>query len=97
MLTRVSPLIWLWILALATGIVVISAYGLFGAPKHGVVNGILFSIENPSAVLDGQIIKEGDIVYGAKVVKIDRATVEFKRNGKRWKQWVGGPVSRHWK
>ena len=84
-------------MVLAAGIVVISAYGLFGTPKYGVVNGILFSIEKPSAVLDGQIIKEGDVVYGAKVVKIHRATVEFEKNGKRWRQWVGGPPSRNWK
>ena len=56
--------------------------------EMGIVTGILFSEENPSAVVDKNIVHEGDSVHGVKVVKIYKEEVEFEKAGKRWVQKV---------
>jgi hypothetical protein len=76
-------------LVIVAVIVVFSARGLFCPRRRGVVTGILYTIENSSAVIDWHVVKEAQTVYGATVVKIDRTEVEFEKNGKRWKQRVG--------
>ena len=64
--------------------------------QRGRVTGILYTIENSSAVIDGQVVYEGDEIYGVKVVKIDRRTVEFNKDHSRWKQKVREQPSPHW-
>lgn len=56
--------------------------------QMGIVTGILYSEENPSAVIDKDIVHEGDSVHGVKVVKIHQEEVEFEKAGKRWVQKV---------
>ena len=53
-----------------------------------IIKGILYSTDNPSAIIGNQIVHEGDKVSGATVVKIEKNSVEFKRNGQRWKQRI---------
>jgi len=54
-----------------------------------VVKGILYSASNPSAIIGSQIVHEGDKISGAiLVVKINKNSVEFERNGEKWKQGV---------
>jgi hypothetical protein len=50
------------------------------------LKGILYSEDNPSAIIDGKIVKEGDIINGIKVVKIHKDTVEFEKDGEKWTQ-----------
>lgn len=73
-------------------IVVVLAYIFWAKPEPGAVTGILYTPENSSinssAIIDGQVIKEGDTIYGVKVVKIHRTKVEFEKNRKRWQQGV---------
>ena len=57
-------------------------------PIKLVVNGIIYSLENPSAVVANQIVYEGDKVLGAAIVKINRDSVEFEMNGNKWTQKV---------
>ncbi len=52
------------------------------------VKGILFSADNPSAVVGTQIVHVGDIIAGATIVKINRKSVEFQKDGKTWTQSV---------
>ena len=54
----------------------------------GVVTGILYSEDNPSAVVDKDIVRQGDSIHGVKVVKIHKEQVEFEKAGKRWVQKV---------
>jgi hypothetical protein len=50
-----------------------------------VVTGIIFSAEQPSAVIvDGRILHEGDTIHGATVVKITEEHAELSRGDKRW-------------
>jgi hypothetical protein len=52
------------------------------------IKGILYSEENPSAIIGVDIVHEGDKVSGATVVKINPDSVEFEMNGKKWTQKV---------
>jgi len=41
-----------------------------------------------STMIDNQVLKEGDTIYGARVVKIYPKKVEFKKDGKCWTQRI---------
>ena len=102
MMSKINTVMWL--LAAVIVVVVMVGYYLWtakedavvGEPvttKRTVVAGTVYSEEDQSkedhsAVIDGEIIHEGDVVHGANVVKIDRGEVEFEKNGKRWRQRV---------
>ncbi|MHC4640201.1 MAG: hypothetical protein ACYS32_01050 [Planctomycetota bacterium] len=52
------------------------------------IKGILYSEQDPSAIIGTEIIHEGGTVSGATVVKINKDSVEFERDGERWTQKV---------
>ena len=52
------------------------------------VRGIVYSEDNPSAVVSNEIVHEGDEIAGATVVKIYKDRVEFEMNDKTWTQKV---------
>jgi len=58
------------------------------AATRGMVDGILYSPDAPSALVDGQVMRVGDLMYGVKVTRIDKAVVAFEKNGKKWQQRV---------
>lgn len=53
-----------------------------------VVTGIVFSQTNPSAIISGSIVNQGEQVMGVTVVKINKESVEFEKDGKTWTQPV---------
>ena len=53
-----------------------------------VVKGIVFSKNKPSAIINNQILSEGQAYNGVTIVKITKETVEFEANEKRWTQFV---------
>jgi len=53
-----------------------------------IVKSILYSEDNPSAVISGRIVHEGDKIRNASIMKISKDNVEFEMNGKRWTQKV---------
>jgi hypothetical protein len=55
---------------------------------RGMVDGILFSPERPSALVDGQILTVGDSMYGTEVVKITKQLVVFEKHHHKWQQRV---------
>lgn len=55
-------------------------------PPQLALNGILYSEDSPSAIVGNKIVKEGDTVNGAKVIKINKDTVEFEKDGRTWTQ-----------
>ena len=57
-------------------------------PQKLIVKGILYSQDNPSAIIGTQIVHQGDTVSGATVVTISKDGVEFEMEGKKWKQGV---------
>ncbi len=52
------------------------------------VRGILYSQDKPSAVIGSQIVHEGEKVSGATVQKINKDSVEFEMDGKKWIQQI---------
>jgi hypothetical protein len=53
-----------------------------------IVTGIVYSHDKPSAVIGAQIVHEGEEISGVTIVKINKNSVEFKMNNKRWTQKV---------
>jgi CheY-like chemotaxis protein len=56
------------------------------ATAMGTVVGILCSREIPCALINRELVYEGDVTEGVKVVRINKGEVEFEKNGKRWTQ-----------
>jgi hypothetical protein len=52
------------------------------------VKGIVFSKNKPSAIINNQILSEGQTFDGVTIIKITKETVEFEANEKRWTQMV---------
>ena len=65
-------------------------------PTHGLVAGIVYCAK-PSAIVDRQIVHEGDVIYGVTVVKISKDNVKFSKNGKNWEQKVQQSPEVYWK
>jgi len=57
--------------------------------KRGIVTGIIHSQQNSHAIIDGRCVREGDIINGAKVVRINPDSVEFRKDDQIWKQKIG--------
>ena len=57
-------------------------------PQNPVVKGILYSADNPAAIIGTQIVHAGDKISGATVIKINKGSVEFEVDGKKWEQNV---------
>lgn len=53
-----------------------------------VVKGIVYSEEDPSVIIDGLILREGEKISGVTILKINSDSVELKKNGKTWSQKV---------
>jgi hypothetical protein len=53
-----------------------------------IVKGIVYSEDNPCAVVGERIVSAGDTVNGATVVKINPDSVEFASGDKKWSQKV---------
>jgi hypothetical protein len=52
------------------------------------VKGIVYSEDNPAAVVGTQLVHEGDIISDVTIVKINQDSVEFQINSKKWIQRV---------
>lgn len=93
----------IWLLAAAIVIATMVGYtywtGKKSKPpttKHGVVTGIMYAEEKPSAVVGYEIVYEGDIINGVKVIKIHGDKVEFEKKRKKWTQRVQEKPNRAW-
>ena len=53
-----------------------------------IVRDIVFSTDKPSAVIGSKIVYVGDVINNATIVKINRNSVEFEKDGERWEQNV---------
>jgi len=70
--------------------------GAISSKASGTVTGILSSDGAPLAVIDGNVIKEGQIINGVKVVKIRPDRVEFRYAKKQWTQKVNESPPSNW-
>ncbi len=51
--------------------------------NRGIVTGIIYNEENPSAIICGQVAKEGDTVEDYKVLKIGKHEVVLEKGGRK--------------
>jgi hypothetical protein len=65
-------------------------------PTHGMVTGIVYSADKPSAIVDRKIVHERDVIHGATVVKIYRDSVKFSKKSKNWEQKVQQAPEAYW-
>ena len=85
----VKILTWLQLCTIA---VVIVVAWLYFKPSQtsafGMVDGILLGTDRSSALIDGQIVKEGEAIYGVRIVGIEKGKVSFEKNGQEWVQRI---------
>jgi hypothetical protein len=64
--------------------------GTANGQNHGVImiRDIVFSHDKPSAVIGSQIVYVGDKINGAIIMKINKDSIEFEKNGEKWEQNV---------
>jgi len=67
------------------------------APPAGTVVGILYGKGQPCALINVELVHEGDIRNGVKIVRITKDEVEFEKNGERWTQKVLANPNSAWK
>ncbi len=68
--------------------------------RLGEISGIVYVSDTPGfsdVIINNQVLCEGDIIYGVKVIKISRDTVEFQRDGNTWKQRLREHPNPAWK
>jgi hypothetical protein len=54
--------------------------------KRVDLGSIVYSHDRPSAIVNGRIVHVGEQVSGVTILKIDRDSVEFEKDGERWIQ-----------
>ena len=57
-------------------------------PTRGVVTGIVYTQDNPTAIIEGKVVHQGETIHGTKVLKIEPDKVLFASGGARWQQKV---------
>jgi len=63
---------------------------------RGKLVAILYSSQNPSVVVDDNILNTGDTLHGVKVISIHPDYVEFAKNEKTWTQKLYQPPPAQW-
>ncbi len=53
-----------------------------------IIRDIVYSKDKPSAVIGTRIFYEGDEVNGMTIIKINRDSIEFEKDGEKWEQNV---------
>ncbi len=51
-----------------------------------IVRAVVYSHDKPSAVIGSKIVYVGDKINGVTIVKINRDSIEFEKDGDRWEQ-----------
>jgi hypothetical protein len=88
----------------STSFAALAHYGLcFSAPiavdnkpKVGVVNGVVYSPGSSCAVVDGAMVREGDVIGDIAVVGIQDNAVAFSKAGVNWQQEVNEMPHEAW-
>ena len=65
-------------------------------PQRGLISGIVSSEDSFCALIGSEVVREGDIIDGIKIVKIHKDKVEFEKNGKRWTQALNETPGSEW-
>ena len=63
-----------------------TAKAAMASDKYVSLTGIFYSQDNPMAIVEGEIVHEGDTIGDVKVLKIHKDRVEFEKSGRTWNQ-----------
>jgi len=63
----------------------------------GIIDGIIYSTDNPIAIIDNTVVHQNETINGAKVIKIYTDRVEFEKNGRTWTQKIREVQEHNWK
>ncbi len=63
----------------------------------GVIAGIIYSRNDPIAIIDDTVVHETEAINQVKIVKIHKDRIEFEKNGKTWTQQVQESQQANWK
>ncbi len=63
---------------------------------YGLISSILYSGVDSLVVIDGEIMREGDMLYGIQIVRILRNEIEFAKDRRIWKQRLGESPPEIW-
>jgi hypothetical protein len=65
-------------------------------PRFGVITAILYCEDDPSVLIEDQILHEGDLIHDVKIVDIKSEQVVFTKQGDTWDQKVQEPAKPEW-
>jgi len=63
----------------------------------GIIAGIIYSTDNPTAIIDNTVVHQNETINGAKVVRIYKDKVEFEKNSRTWTQQIREVREDNWK
>ncbi len=65
--------------------------------RHGIVRGIVYDDNNvPSAIVGREVVGQGSVINGVKVLRIHSDKVVFEKNLTRWTQRVDEQPNQAW-
>ncbi len=65
-------------------------------PRFGVVTAILYCEEDPTVLIEDQLLHEGDTIHDVMVLDIGAEKVRFDKQGEKWEQRVQEPAKPEW-
>lgn len=65
-------------------------------PRFGVVTAILFCEDEPTVLIEDQILHEGDTIHEVTILDIGSEKVQFNKQGDKWEQKVQEPAKPEW-
>jgi hypothetical protein len=65
--------------------------------QAGTVVGILYGNREPCALINIELVREGDVRNGVKIVRITKDEVVFEKDGQQWTQKVLADPDPAWK
>jgi len=93
---KVGILLLLWIMMLIAIAGALICLRSSPKDKTGVITGILYSFEESSAIINNQVVKEGDIINGIRIIKISQTKVDFEKDDISWAQHTGAKAYHAW-
>lgn len=65
-------------------------------PRFGVVTAILYCDDEPTALIEDQVLHENDVIHDVKILDIGAEKVKFDKLGETWEQKVQEPAKPNW-
>jgi len=88
------------VIQLVAAVVSLAAVSIYSVKQtitaKGRVSGILYTVEDSTAIINGQLLKKGDTLDGVTILEIERDRVEFEKKAERWYQRIGERPNSAW-